>query len=165
MAFSQKLEMKYFIIIILFQITELPTFGQCDESLIGDWRVISCFNGEVYFNLKNDSTFLTPEMKELYPDSTSQWAFIQAAKDIYGSLVYHYAKDGTFIITAEAHYLNSGKYCFIPSDKVVLETTKNSLGKEVVENVNARLENDLLYLSKKWEEDKKYNIVLEKVTK
>lgn len=157
--------MKYLIIFILFQLIELSTFGQCDNSLIGDWKVVSCYNGEVYFNLKNDSSYLTAEIKVLYPDSISQKALVQAAKDIYGSFIYHYDRNGTFDITADSHFFASGKYCFIPTNRILRETTINSLGKEVIENVDAKLQNGFLFLSKKWDEAKMYDLVLEKINK
>ena len=157
--------MKYLIFFISLISLNLSVFSQCDESLTGDWKVISCFNGEIYFNLKTDSTFLTTEIKNQYPDSISQRALLQTAIDIYGSLMYHYDKNGTFILTSESHFLYSGKYCFVPSNETVLETSKDSMGKEIVEKINAKLENGLLRLSKKWDGEKMYDLVLEKLNK
>ena len=86
--------MKYSVLFIMFFFTEISIFGQCDNSFPGEWKVVSCFNGEVYFNLKTDSTYVTDEIKEMYPDSATQKRFIQLAKDVYGSFVYHFKKNG-----------------------------------------------------------------------
>ena len=63
--------MRLLIMCLLF-ICNYQASGQCDKSLVGHWRVIAAFNGEVYFNLKTDSAFISEEIKEMYPDTSSQ---------------------------------------------------------------------------------------------
>ncbi len=155
--------MKYFIIFIFLELLKLTSFGQCDSSLVGKWKVISCFNGEVYFNLKNDSTFLAPEIKVIYPDTLSQKTFIELAKETYGSFVYDFEKDGKFSFFLHSRFQFSGQYCFIKSKHILRQTTKNSLGEDVTEDVKGKIENGLLYISQKWEDNTMYNIVLERV--
>src|SRR6186997_1424463 len=100
--------MKYFGLFILLLLSKFSIFGQCDNSIIGEWKVISCFNGEVYFNLKNDSTFLTTEIKQEYPDTLTQRKYIEMAKDIYGRFIYRFNKDGQFTHTADSLFNYTG---------------------------------------------------------
>jgi hypothetical protein len=155
--------MKIFTFIILLLLCKLSSFGQCDSSLIGNWKVISCFDGDVYFNLHNDSTFLSPEMIKTFPDTVLQKRFIQDRKELYGSVIYKYKKDGTFEFFGESYLQLSGRYCFIPSRQILQERSKNPSGKDATENIKVLLQNGLLFLSRKLDENKTLDLTLEKI--
>ena len=84
------------VIVYLLFICSYQANGQCDKSLVGHWQVVAAFNGEVYFNLKTDSTFISSEIKEMYPDTSSQNRMIALAKDIYSATNFSFDQNGIY---------------------------------------------------------------------
>lgn len=154
--------MKY-ILIFLFLPLSNSSEAQCDSSLVGKWKLVSYFNGEVYFNLKTDSTYLSPEIIASHPDKSEQQQFIQRAKDFFGNFVYVFGVDGrdSFFIYDRFQY--DGTHCFIPSRGILQQTSKNSLGEDVTEDIKATLKDGLLYMSPSLESTEVFDLGFEKV--
>ena len=153
-----RLAIVYLIFICSFQAS-----GQCNKSLVGHWQVVAAFNGEVYFNLKTDSTFISSEIKEMYPDTASQNRMLAAAKEIYSGTNFKFDKNGIYKMYFDTNFLTEGQYCYKAKDNILRLISKNSLGRDMVENLISRLENGLLYISQKQEDDEHtLDLILEK---
>lgn len=154
--------MRLAIVYLLF-ICSFQASGQCNKSLVGHWQMIAAFNGEVYFNLKTDSTFISSEIKEMYPDTASQNRMIALAKDIYSATNFKFDKNGIYRMFLDTTFQIEGRYCYKVKDNILQLTSKNSLGKDITENTISRLENGLLYISKKQEDSEQtLDLILER---
>lgn len=136
--------MKVLTLVALLTICYTPIFGQCDNSLVGKWKVISVFNGEIYFNLKTDSTFLTEEAKQKYPDTLAQKQFIQNAKFIYGTTTFEFQRNGVLILDMTSIFQDTSRYCYNSTDKILQHTAKNSYGQELTDTVAVTFRQNLL---------------------
>ena len=42
--------MKFIFLLLAVLVGKVNTFGQCDTIIIGKWKIVSVFNGEIYIN-------------------------------------------------------------------------------------------------------------------
>ena len=151
------------LIISLLLSLNIDSKGQCDKSIVGEWKVIAAFNGEIYFNLITDSTFITPDIKQMYPDTASQNRLLALAKQIYSAYKFSFEDKDVYKHYLDTAFLDSGYYCFKPSKKILQLSSKNSLGDEIIEDTISKIENGLLYISYKWGDENMIDFVLQKI--
>ena len=142
--------MRLFIILLFFLIGRLPAIAQCDTSLTGKWKIAAIFNGEVYINLRTDSSFLTDEMKRLYPTKTAQKQLIEDAKYIYSETKFDFTKNGDLIFTMSSVVNDTSKYCYNAYQHNLRITSKNSDNQDVTDITPAKFLNGLLHFNYKW---------------
>ena len=158
-----KLQKMRLLIISLLLSLNIDSKGQCDKSIIGEWKVIAAFNGEIYFNLITDSTFISPETKKMRPDTASQNKMLVLAKQIYSAYTFSFEDKDVYKHYMDTAFLYSGHYCFKPSNKILQLSSKNSLGEEIFENAISKIDKGLLYISHKWNDESMLDLVLEKI--
>lgn len=154
--------MKAIFLLIQFLLLGAASYAQNNSPIIGSWKIVSVSDGDIYFNLKTDSVFISPEMKTSYPDSLDQVKLLSNAKIIYGASQFHFGKDGVFKQTLDTMFLYSGQYVDIPSKNMIELTTSNSLGEKGTVKIPYQIKEGLLYLNFKWE-DTHFDYVLEKI--
>jgi len=135
--------------------------GQSDTSIAGVWKIISVYTDGIYYNFKTDSISLSKENKIKYADKSEEQKLITGLKMVFPVTRYHFERNGKFKQTMDNEFMFDGTYRNIPSQKVIEITTKNSFNENVTEKVTCMIENGLLRLSMKWD-DERLDVVLEK---
>ena len=135
--------------------------GQSDTSIAGVWKIISVYTDGIYYNFKTDSISLSKENKIKYADKSEEQKLITGLKMVFPTTRYHFERNGKFKQTMDNEFMFDGTYRNIPSQKVIEITTKNSFNENVTEKVTCMIENGLLRLSMKWD-DERLDVVLEK---
>ncbi len=137
--------------------------GQCDKSIVGSWHVVAAFNGQVYFNLKTDSSFISSEIREMYPDTLSQNRMLSVAKELYGTTKFIFEKNGVFKMYLDTAFQFEGKYCFKSENNILQLTSKNSSGENITDYSSSRFDKGFLLISQKQDDGERVlDLVLEK---
>jgi hypothetical protein len=142
-------------------VISLSSKGQNNVDIIGIWKVVSASTSDFYINFRSDSVSLSSEMRSLYPDSADQNKLINNAKNIYGSSKFSFEKNGVFKQYMDTFFLFEGKYRITPSENIIVLTTKNSLGKEIDENITYSFNEGELIITMKYDKDT-IDFILEK---
>jgi hypothetical protein len=135
--------MKFYLLVALI-FCSLSIKAQNHEDLIGKWKIISFFDGDVYFNIENDSTFLSHEIVYEHPDTADQNQIIREAKTIYGAFQFSFANDSIYIFSLDTTFLIKGTYK-VNKKKNKLELKEiNAHGKQFVDKIDFTLKDDRL---------------------
>ncbi len=137
--------MRILSIIIAFIIFSADTSAQKPSSIVGHWKVISVFTGEVFVSSKTDSIFLSDAIKELYPNPEYCKGYLDMARKVFLTDVY-FGPDGIY-----KHMMGDTvgyeQYYKINTLKSVIEVTgKNSLGNDVMEEIEYLITDEVLHL-------------------
>ena len=154
--------MKSLISLLSLLVGQISADAQCDTSLIGKWKIVAIFNGEVYLNLKTDSTSLTDEMRKLYPTFKEQKELIENAKNIYGDTKFIFTKDGELIFEMASLVKDTSKYCYNSTRNKLQITPKNSNNQDETNTSSTNFINGLFHFNYKWGTSV-YTVDLEKV--
>ena len=153
--------MRVIFLFVSFLVLALTSFSQKKSAITGSWKVVSVFDGDIYFNLKTDSVYISPDMQARYPDTAVQKNLIANAKAIYGKMQFHFQSNGIFKQSRGAAFLFSSQFTDIPSKGIIEITSDNSLGEKVTDQIKYELRENQLYLSLQWDESN-FDYVLEK---
>jgi hypothetical protein len=121
--------MKFISLLLAILIARSNTFGQCDTAIIGKWRIVSIFNGEIYVNFKTDSVFVTHEAKQSFTDTVELNSFVATAKEMFRSLSFLFQKNGVYKTFIENYDEDSGTYCFKHESNILQLTSNEFYGK------------------------------------
>lgn len=99
----------------------------------------------------------------MYPDTSSQNKMLTIAKELYGATNFIFEKNGVYKLFLDNSFQYEGQYCYKAGNNILQWSSKNSLGENITENTNSRIEKDLLYISQKWDEgERTLDLVLER---
>ena len=154
--------MKNSLLFLLIFLTSVTGIAQHSSEISGSWKIVSIYDGGVYVNLKNDSVYVSPAMKAVYPDTTEFKKLISNAKITYGNIQFHFEKNAIFRQTMDTVILFTGTYKDIPAQHIFELTTKNSLNQNITDTVQYSIKNECLVFSLKWEEIK-FDFILERI--
>ena len=141
---------KNLLIILIFQLGVLV--AQENKSLIGEWRVVSVDNGEVYLNVKTDSVSTTAEFDKKHKTKVSHQDGIAEIRAFSSENEFIFTENGEFRV-----YMNSkrktkyldGNYKFIDDEKLSLNV-KSRIGKEMKKELEFEFINELLLVQFKF---------------
>ena len=131
--------------IILFIFSQL-LFAQENKSIIGEWKVVSVDNGEVYLNAKTDSVSTSPKFDKLHKTKVSIQDGIAEIRAFSSKNEFVFTESGEFRL-----YMNSkrntkyldGNYKFI-SDRNLNLKVKGRTGKEMQKELELEFIDELL---------------------
>ncbi len=121
------------IIVLAFS---LFVYSQKETNIIGEWKVISVDNGEVYINMKTDSVSTTPKFDKTHTNKVSRQNGIAEIR--YSSrnefifkengefLLYMNAKRNSMLLDGTYEYINNSKL-----DLKVKGRTRREMKKEM----------------------------------
>lgn len=67
-----------------------------DNRIIGKWKAVSVDNGEIYFNIENDSIKLYDVIKEDYNEVSKIENLKEMTKLVYFSIIFNFDKNGKY---------------------------------------------------------------------
>ena len=129
---------------------------------VGEWQTISAFTGDVYVSSKSDSTFISDEMKERYPDTEVQRKLIQISRDVYLSQRFIFREDGTYLLINFDKKLIEERYKLNRAKSVIETFSKNAAGEYITDEIKYRQKGKFLYLIMD-SEDNPSELMLEKL--
>ena len=156
--------MKFALLFALIFLSSFSVQAQENTFIAGSWKIITISDADMYLNLETDSSFLSPEMVKIYPDTPDQKKMMSDARIIFGSTQFHFEKNGIFKQTVDTMTIFTGTYKIdVPNRKLEL-TSKNSFGEDVTEKmdydfIDNRLKFSILL------DDTKLHLVLRKFVK
>ena len=110
-------------------------FSQRNSSIIGRWDAVSTFTGDVYVNSENDSTFMSEEMKQRYPEKADQEKLIQHTKQVFLNTHFIFGKNGEYQQEVDGKILIQEYYKLNKAKSIIKIFSKNSLGDSVTEEI------------------------------
>lgn len=152
--------MRVLLLIIFFLSIKCIGISQCDSSLVGSWKPITIFTGEIYYNFTTDSIAIDEGLKQTYPDSSSQEMLIEVVKMMFGNIQFTFNRDGSFELQLMQELRDTGTYCFNLEKGVVSMTSRNSLEQPVTTESKASLSKGVLYLKMKMGEDDFFELTM-----
>lgn len=156
--------MKHLLIVLTCLVVTKTAASQCDNSLIGKWKVLAVLNGGTYFNLKTDSTQFSPLMAVYYPTDSSKKEFLVLQKDMYKDALFHFKNDSSLNARMLDTYAENIRYCFKRSENIIKLMPDGKSGKKIINNQTAIVKNGLLHITISPPEMKDYifEIILER---
>ncbi len=156
--------MRLILLILVFILLSKISFSQCDNSLIGKWKVLAVFNGGSYINLKTDSSHLSPLLKRIYHTDSLQNIFITTQKDMYKDAVWDFKNDGNLNTRMLGDYTENIRYCYDKAENNLQLISDGKAGEKAINNRTTLIKNGLLYITISPPEMKEYvwQIVLKK---
>jgi hypothetical protein len=156
--------MRVVFLIIVFLLIKCIGISQCDSSLVGSWKPISIFTGEIYYNFATDSIDIDEEMKQTYPDSTSREMLIEMVKMAFGNIQFTFNLDGSFEMKFMEELKDTGSYCFKLEKSMISMTSKNSLDQPVTTESKASLIKGVLHLKMNMGEEDIFELTMRRVS-
>lgn len=128
------------------------SFSQDKKSIIGEWKVVSIDNGEVYLNTKTDSVSTTPEFDKKYSNRVIHQDAIAEIRGFSSKNEFVFTENGEFQL-----YMNSkrntkyldGDYEFTSDNKLNLKV-KGRTGKEMQKELEFEFIDNLLLVKFKY---------------
>lgn len=155
--------MKHLLIGLTCLIVTKTAASQCDNSLIGKWKVVAVLNGGTYFNLKTDSIHLSPLMDVYYPTDSSKKEFLTLQKKMYRNTLFHFKNDSSLHARLLDDDDENIRYCFQKMVNKIQLISEDSLGKKIINERTATIKNGLLHMTISPQEmDYIFEIMLEK---
>jgi len=93
------------ITLLFFILLFSHSFAQ-DNNLIGKWQVISVDNGDVFYNIQNDSIKVYDSIKEQYNDSSKIDTLKDMIKMVYFTTTFIFEKEGKYVQKSEMATFN-----------------------------------------------------------
>lgn len=155
------------ILLLTFYFLGFSIFAkaQCyNDYISGKWKVIGFSNGEIYYNKKTDSTWLSDEIKDSYSGERLT-SFIKLSKEIYLSYKFIFSENGYFEQTLDSlpSLTLRAKYCLNKSKNILSLTSTNSTRKNVLEKARVAFKQNFLYLNFQFDKETGTNFILEKM--
>lgn len=138
--------MRYLTLLIMSSFLNLSIQAQCDSLIIGTWKPISVFTGEVYYNFLNDSVSVSDEMKINYPDSSARSNVISMIKLMFTDFTYTFKNDNSYEMSLMDEVILKGTYCFYKERNILHITSKNGAGTLATDTLKASISNDILFI-------------------
>jgi len=140
--------MRYLLLLLICLPLSKAVFSQCDNTLIGKWKVVAIKNKYNYINFKTDSAHITAEMAKAYPTDAGKKRFLALQKMSYSSFEFNFKNDNMLsMVVSEGSPAEQLNYCYTKSVNKIKITSKNSLGLNKTDEVPAMIKNRLLYLT------------------
>jgi hypothetical protein len=157
--------MKYLLTILICWVFTNTATSQCDNSLIGKWKVVAELNGGTYFNLKTDSIQFSPLMAVHYLTDSLKKAFLAFRKNKYRETVFHFKNDSSFHARLLDDDYENIRYCFQKTVNKIQLISEDSLGRKIINERTASIKNGFLYMTISPPEMKDYifEIMLERL--
>ena len=108
--------MKYYFLLIILAISS-NSFGQ--NVIIGDWKVVSIDNGEIYYHFRKDSILVSPEFSKIELSSTRLKELKAMMKFRYGDAKFSFDKLGNCKWMLVMPIENFGKFRFKEQEKIL----------------------------------------------
>jgi hypothetical protein len=87
------------------------------NSLVGKWKVVSAFDGDIYISSKPDSFYISDRFKKLFEDSISMAnKFFQT---FYLGNQFEFKKNGTYNIYPKESPIVAGEYTVSRKDSII----------------------------------------------
>ncbi len=145
--------MKYILSLVLLISASTCSIAQ-NNALIGDWKIVSIDNGEIYYNVKNDSISIYPEFSTEVLSQTPLGQMKNAAKMTYAETKFSFDDKGNFTWMFMPSVVDTLKYeVDIKTEKITV-TGENSLGEAVTEEFSYKIRNNMLHFVVNFEESK-----------
>jgi hypothetical protein len=145
--------MRYLLFSLIVLILSKSALSQCDNILVGKWKVVAVNNGYTYFNLKTDSVRIAPEMGMGFTSDSAKQQFLALQKMVYGSFEFHFKNDSVLTMRMLDGFVEDVRYCYKKSVNKIKITSKNSLGEDKSDELPAMIKNELLYFTLTESED------------
>ncbi len=151
-------------ILLLFILFSFAAAGQCDNSLLGKWKVVAVLNVGSYINLKTDSVYFPTYMANKYATDSLKRIFIKEQKEMYQNAFFHFKTDSSLNANMLGDYTEDIRYCYKKSENKIHLISKNETGEKVINERTTLIKNGLLHITISPVEMKDYifEIVLEK---
>ncbi|WP_147404216.1 hypothetical protein [Aquimarina sp. AD1] len=127
---------------MIFQLGVLV--AQENKSLIGEWRVVSVDNGEVYLNVKTDSVSTTAEFDKKHKTKVSHQDGIAEIRAFSSKNEFIFSENGEFRV-----YMNSKRKTKYLDGNLSLNV-KSRTGKEMQKELELEFINELLLVQFKF---------------
>ena len=152
-------------ILSLFIVVSFAAAGQCDNSLLGKWKVVIVLNGGTYINLKTDSVHFPTYMANKYATDSLKHIFFKEQKDMYQNAFFHFKNDSSLNANMFGDYTEDIRYCYKKSENKMHLISKNEAGENVITERTTLIKNGLLHITISPVEMKDYifEILLEKI--
>lgn len=156
--------MKPFFVLFIWILLSGSAAGQCDNSLIGKWKVIAVNNGPVYINFKADSIHFSSAMDFPYRRDSLKQVVLTFQKDMYKDALLHFKNDSSLHARMLGEDTDNIRYCFQKLTNQIQIISEDSPGKKIVTTRTAAIKNSLLYMTISAPEMKDYlfEIIFEK---
>ena len=142
---AETMIMKYLLIIFLLIIS---TFSRAQKnSLVGEWKIVSIDNGEIFYNVKNDSISVSPEFTEEDLDMSQLAHLKKITRITYGNTMFSFDAEGNFSWVFMHGVATKSKYEIDERKQSIKLTGKNDLGQAIVDEFPYKLKNGLLYFT------------------
>jgi hypothetical protein len=124
--------MKKLALLAVVSLLALTGFNQAPGALVGKWKIVIVDAG-VYHDYKKDSTSIPEEMKAALKgnkDSAMTIGFMTGLIKGFSDYYFDFKADGTYDEIKGEKIKQKGTYVIDPAQKLLVQTTKNSLGDE-----------------------------------
>ena len=124
--------MKKTSLLAIFGLLALTGFAQTPDVIVGKWKIVIVDAG-VYHDYKKDSTSIPEEMKTSLKgskDSAMTIGFMTGLIKGFSEYYFDFKADGTYDEIKGEKIKQKGTYVVDPAQKLLVQTTKNSLGDE-----------------------------------
>lgn len=157
--------MKSFFVLFIWILLSNTAAGQCDNSLIGKWKVIAVNNGATYINFKTDSIHFSSAMDFTYRRDSLKQVVLAFQKDMYKDALLHFKNDSSLHARMLGEDTDNIRYCFQKLTNQIQIISEESSGKKIVTKRTAAIKNGLLYMTISPPEMKDYvfEIIFEKI--
>jgi len=140
--------MRYLLFFLICLPLSKTASSQCDNTLIGKWKVVAIKNKYNYINFKTDSAHITAEMAKAYPTDAGKKQFLALQKMSYSSFEFNFKNERMLaMVVSEGGPAEQMQYCYTKSVNKIKLTSKNNLGENKTDEVPAMIKNKLLYLT------------------
>ena len=139
--------MKHLLIVLTCLVVTQTATSQCDNSLIGKWKVVAVLNGGTYFNMKTDSILLSPLVAVSYPTDSSKKEFLALQKEMYKDALFHFKNESSLHARLFDDDDENTQYCFKKLFNKIQLISENSLGKKNITERTAKIKNGLLHMT------------------
>jgi hypothetical protein len=82
--------------LIIFILSFYCNVNSQNNELVGKWKVISVDNGEIYYNIKNDSIKIYDIIKEEYNEVSKIESLKEMTKLVYFSILFIFDENGKY---------------------------------------------------------------------
>ena len=133
--------MKNISLLVLFGFLACSGFSQTPGALVGKWKIVIVDAG-VYHDYKKDSTAIPEEMKASLKgskDSAMTIGFMTGLIKSFSDYYFDFKADGTYDEIKGDKIKQKGNYTVDPAQKLLTQTSKNSMGEERKHQMNYTL--------------------------
>lgn len=138
--------MKKIAILIFFLIVTINSYSQENNSLIGEWKVITIDTESFYLKTTNDSISLTKKYKEAHTDSKEVENYIKMVRLAYLNNRFFFDKKGNFNQTSDLTTFKS-KYKIDEVKNVIKVVDTGLKGKNVNFEMPFKIIDNYLYIT------------------